>query len=179
MGEAAWRGGAGGRGWGQARCLGIAVGRANRTSASKQTNLRPALPLCAPGGTLEKLPLSSGMNTLSWQYSGFCIIPPWPKAREFLSIPKRNCFPGHNPWTFKGSHTTVPANYTDSVSWYEGMHYLQQRMHKISGAGGARRKQKAAVNSSPGSGFIPTIQTHAESLITGAILRAVVQSVPE
>lgn len=163
------------QGWAQARPLGWA----NRTSTSKQTNLCPALPLCAPGGTAEKFPLSSRMNTLSWQYSGFCILPPWPKSREFLSIPKCGCFPGHNPGTFKGSRTTVPANYTDSISWYEGMHYLQQRMQKILGAGGARRKQKAAVNSSPSPGFIPTIQTHAESLITGAILSAVVQSVPE
>lgn len=167
------------QGWAQARPLGMAVGWASPTSTSKQTNLCPASPLCAPGGTVEKFPLSSGMNTLSWQYSGFGIIPPWPKSREFLSIPERDCFPGHNPKTFKGSHTTVLANYTDSISCYEGMHYLQQRMQKILGAGGARRKQKAAMNSSPSPGFIPTIQTHAESLITGAILWAVVQSVPE
>lgn len=163
------------QGW----ALGMAVGWANPTSTSKQTNLCPASPLCAPGGTVEKFPLSSGMNTLSWQYLGFGIIPPWPKSREFLLIPKCNCFPGHNPETFKGSHATVLPNYTDSISCYEGMHYLQQRMQKILGAGDARTKQKAAMNSSPSPGFIPTIQTHAESLITGAILWAVVQSVPE
>lgn len=62
------------QGWAQARPLGWA----NPTSTSKQTNLCPASPLCAPGGMAGKFPLSSGMNTLSWQYSGLGIILPWP-----------------------------------------------------------------------------------------------------